>query len=440
MSLLFRLPTELIFHSLSFVPKPELKRLFQLDELFYCSDDQAGNDPYLQIRQEALANYYSYTSLIITNNEQLLTKRPVNSMVIDVSELLYLISHKVYIRPREISYVLFNIKQEPAKFMSFVQVLFQSDILAYLKLVTNILNVQIVLAKSKQLVNQLIIKNLFRYLNGLNYRINWFKIRYTGEGNQLNESYYSNLSIENLQLHLFNSVRLTEHLSRHSSCLLCENIKALDLSFNALSDLSMIAFPPSLVDLNLSNNNLIELTNSNFNWKNLVNLQTLNLSNNSLIRIDLNDRHSMTNYKLISLDLSGNNLVDVSFLSSMVLAQNLKRLNLARNLVTHVSRFPEQLVELNLMSNYLATLLDQITGNTFPKMLQVLNLSYCKIGHPSRDGDDQKSTKELTQEEVRNMLVGVERLHSANQILLDGNNFLQEGKNSICDFEEMELD
>ncbi|KAK6454740.1 uncharacterized protein RJT20DRAFT_60715 [Scheffersomyces xylosifermentans] len=438
MSIFFRLPVELIDRTLSFVPTEELQYLFELRSLLF-EPIEGISDPYLTLRHMALLNYYQGKNLILTNNVSFLSVSSPTSLNISINELCYLLGRGLIIRPKDISFILFNIRDDPSKFLSYIQVLFQTDILNYLKTATENFNVQIVLARNRQMINQLLIKNLFTYLNGLNYKINWFKIRYTGEGNHLEDSNYSNLTIQNLQLHLFNSQRLITHLSQHSSCLLCDNLKSLDLSFNALNDLSSIKFPPSLTNLNLSNNSLIELNNFNFNWKNLVNLESLDLSNNNLLRIVLPFRDFQAPYKLSSVDFSGNNLMDLSFLSKTPLFQNLEDINLSRNLITHLCRFPESVRNLNLTGNYLVTLLEQLNGKIFPSSLQKLDLSCCKVDGPYCTNEfGELERMYLTREGLFELVVGAEHLANIQWLNLEGNNFPSERSETqaICEFQQ----
>ncbi|KAK6197051.1 uncharacterized protein RJT21DRAFT_123470 [Scheffersomyces amazonensis] len=257
-----------------------------------------------------------------------------------------------------------------------------------------------VFVKKFNFFSQVLINKFFiEYFKVFEDRLNWFTIKDHVDVHFDNLYSFNHLiNIENLQLHMFNSKKLIQHLSStvvpdpmtaSSFGLLYSNLKSLDLSYNTLNDLTSIKFPSSLEYLNLSNNNIINLNNSTFNWKNLTNLKYLNLSNNTLVSFNLfntissNEFIEKEEYNLQKIDLSGNNLINLNFLSSKacVLFKNLTTIDLSRNLISDLVKFTGSLRSINLTGNYLDELNESHFDFSyyFPSNMTEINLSYCKL-------------------------------------------------------------
>ncbi|KAK6461115.1 hypothetical protein DFJ63DRAFT_216506 [Scheffersomyces coipomensis] len=391
---LFKLPLELINHTLSFLPAQELSRLFELDKLV---NEDNNHTSYNLIRNIGLYQYFNHKEIIITNNSSSVFYDNVKSLLLNINQLNYLIKHKIFISPRIISFILFN-ENVPSKPYSEDNLLLID--LNYFKLINSNFNIQMIFVKKFNIFNQILLDNFFNnYFNLFQQRLNWFSIKDHVDVHFDNLYSFNDLiNIENLQLHMFNSQKLINHLSiplpstdnsiSPNFCVLCSNLKSLDLSYNTLNDLSQINFPPSLNYLNLSNNNLINLNNSNFNWKNLTNLKHLNLTNNTLVNLNLFDSTNETNiptYALEKIDLSGNNLINLKFLSPSEycsLFQNLKTIDLSRNLITNLIKFPTSLTNIKLTGNYLTSLNYNFNPlEIFPETIHTLDLSYCKLNN-----------------------------------------------------------
>lgn len=393
---LFQLPKELLVHTLSFLQPDELASSFGLHELLYADD----GDPFTQIRQLALWAKYLDRNVAMSNN----VFEGLNQL--DLLHLKYLIKYNILIRPKEISFVLFDFTNYAGSYKYFEVI--NAYYLEYLKKFTDCFSIQLILVENVEIDNYLV-KSMFEPFNLNNFKINWFTIKYlpnsmTGNQqfdfedlNERNAEYRINdflknndgLMVENLKLHLFSSNNLLHHLrndpSSDNACFYCNSLKTIDFSYNNLKDddLQNINFPQLLEYLNLSNNNLCFLSNRNFNLTSLMNLKVLNISNNNIMQFNFNTNHlpSDHNYQLEHLDLSGNNLTDYQdlFKTNNLFFKNLTSIDLSRNLISKLSSFPSLLKRINLNGNHLNNFIKELNGEIFPKNLLELYISFCRI-------------------------------------------------------------
>ncbi|CUM45778.1 unnamed protein product [Debaryomyces fabryi] len=377
MNLFFLFPVELMEKTLSYLSPDELTCKFDLDNLIY----EKTFSSYHQVRQIAFSAKYQGTHVTISN------MNINNSLQLSDSQLRYIITKEMTIRPREISLVLFDCNS----IYSYTYINFMlSHYLKKLKLFTNRFNFQLNIYGDNLIGTELLLNAIFQHFICCDCTVNWFAINYKTvkqynefEKSLFSEKGYKNPSIENLKLSLFNSSKLRVYFAyfKNHNCHLCHNLKTLDLSYNNIDDefLARLYFPPLIQDLDLSNNNIYTLSDS-FNISNLNNLKKLDLSNNNLIKISISLGMSS---KLEVLVLSGNNLHNCNFLHKP-LFQNLVNLNLSRNLISNLANLPLSLKILDLSGNFLSSFFNEQTMNVFPESLVQLNLAWCKIGIDDR--------------------------------------------------------
>lgn len=377
MNLFFLFPVELMEKTLSYLSPDELTCKFDLDNLIY----EKTFSSYHQVRQIAFSAKYQGTHVTISN------MNINNSLQLSDSQLRYIITKEMTIRPREISLVLFDCNS----IYSYTYINFMlSHYLKKLKLFTNRFNFQLNIYGDNLIGTELLLNAIFQHFICCDCTVNWFAINYKTvkqynefEKSLFSEKGYKNPSIENLKLSLFNSSKLRVYFAyfKNHNCHLCHNLKTLDLSYNNIDDdfLARLYFPPLIQDLDLSNNNIYTLSDS-FNISNLNNLKKLDLSNNNLIKISISVGMSS---KLEVLVLSGNNLHNCNFLHKP-LFQNLVNLNLSRNLISNLANLPLSLKILDLSGNFLSSFFNEQTMNVFPESLVQLNLVWCKIGIDDR--------------------------------------------------------
>ncbi|KRZ98877.1 uncharacterized protein AC631_05365 [Debaryomyces fabryi] len=363
--------------TLSYLSPDELTCKFDLDNLIY----EKTFSSYHQVRQIAFSAKYQGTHVTISN------MNINNSLQLSDSQLRYIITKEMTIRPREISLVLFDCNS----IYSYTYINFMlSHYLKKLKLFTNRFNFQLNIYGDNLIGTELLLNAIFQHFICCDCTVNWFAINYKTvkqynefEKSLFSEKGYKNPSIENLKLSLFNSSKLRVYFAyfKNHNCHLCHNLKTLDLSYNNIDDefLARLYFPPLIQDLDLSNNNIYTLSDS-FNISNLNNLKKLDLSNNNLIKISISLGMSS---KLEVLVLSGNNLHNCNFLHKP-LFQNLVNLNLSRNLISNLANLPLSLKILDLSGNFLSSFFNEQTMNVFPESLVQLNLAWCKIGIDDR--------------------------------------------------------
>lgn len=370
----FHLPDEIKFHVLSFLSPEDLTYSFDLDSLHYCEKDNR----YRQIQHMALLQKYNEERIIITNNHSFDIIQPLQLSPI---QLQYFIRNKIVIKPKDYSFILFNIDSEPsmAQFAAYI-----NNYLWYLKLCTNVFNFLLVLLGSK-LIND---THIHKFLSPLGkFEINRFTIKYHPGSKKPKTAFpqealpekYTRITVRNLKLHLFNCNELLSHLNCDKKCYMCDNLTSLDLSYNNIDDtsLSEITFPVSLKCLNLSDNNITSLNRTNFKLGSAQQLEILNLSNNNIMRISYPECTELK--KLNSLNLSGNQITNLEFLQSSIL-KHVKILNISRNMITQLHLFPINCRKINLSRNYINQ--EQLLKIAlFPKVLQELNLSWCRISY-----------------------------------------------------------
>lgn len=449
--MIFLLPLELLDLTFTFLNPSELKRLFQLDDfieftptLKYNEFAQPYDSAYRVIRHLALKNYYRHlvmSSFTDVGNFQ-------------IHELQYLIKNQIVIHPKDISFVVasdgvdfvrkfcvyskwLNLYRKEINLelvfageeeVDLVNEVFEALVRSGCEI--NKLKVKRVLAMGTQvsLVEDDELEDLIELADPQDYQDNQdsltdsrSQIPIDGFSNLvvLNEtsnshdtsSYNFSIQVKNLQLHLFDSSAIINHLELNSSCFLCDNLVTLDLSYNTLNDLSQIKFPSTLVELNFSNNNLLSL--SSFKWTDLTNLKVLNLANNNLMSIDLSDRMYLTEegtrfpYSLAHLNLSGNNLLELNL--NYKLFTELEDIDLSRNCITKLSKFPSKLLKINLTGNYMSSFFEELNGEIFPKNLEELNISFCKIDY------NKCNTQELVAK-----LLKLEKLEKLRVLRLSG--------------------
>jgi hypothetical protein len=427
--MIFLLPLELLDLTFTFLDPSELKRLFQLDEFIECTPTlkcgefaQPYDSAYRVIRHLALKNYYRHlvmSSFTAVGNFQ-------------IHELQYLIKNQIVIHPKDISFVVASDGVDfVRKFCVYSK---------WLNLYSKEINLELVFAGEEEVnlvnevfealirsgceINKLKVKRVL--VMGTQVRLiedeeledlieladpqdlqdssaanlqnnqdsltqipidgfdNLVVLNETSNSHEFHTSSYNfRIQVKYLQLHLFDSSAIINHLKLNSSCFLCDNLATLNLSYNTLNDLSQIKFPSTLVELNLSNNYLLSL--SSLKWTDLTNLKVLNLANNNLMSIDLSDRRVTREeensfpYSLAHLNLSGNNLLELNL--NCKLFTELEDIDLSRNCLTQLSKFPAKLLKINLTGNYISSFFEQLNGEIFPKNLDELNISFCKIDY-----------------------------------------------------------
>lgn len=347
----FRLPPELRQLTLQFLPDHDLDVLFQLHHLLQ------PPDAYLIVRNQALAARYHRLKLVMSNDRNLGN--------FTLADLQYLIENRIFIQPADITFAVYDFTNYPV-LVEYMRSLFR-EYLPYLVKFTTDFNIRLILTENVTLDNSLL-RFAFEPLCSPQYNVNWFTIKYLpGTGRTTRENSVemdlnlllastNEICIENLQLHLFSSSNLLKHLVDTDGCFYCENLRTLDLSYNNLTEWSLrnLKFPETLQLLNLSNNQLHHLSNSNFQHRNLTNLKVLNLSNNNLRKVELHDyREAAGPYQLEHLDLSGNILSEYGGMFQSSFFANLKSVNLSLNLIEKVSSFPSLVTSIDLSGNYL---------------------------------------------------------------------------------------
>lgn len=393
--ILFQLPKELIVHTLSFLEPDDVTKCFGLDEILMDTSD----DPFLAIKHYAIHAKYLNRQVIMSN--AILDK----FSQLSITKLKYLIKHNIIINPKEISFVLFDVTKfdEPMKF--FRNIL--QSYFFHLEHYTSNFSIQLILTENFEIDHNLI-KTILEPFNSNNSKISWFTIKYNPIAHKRRDIYdgyveeremlnlpYCELNdfldtnggfnIENLKLRLFNSIKLINQLSNKFSCFNCNSLKTLDLSYNGLNDYSLlkINFPKLLNYLDLSNNNLCFVSNTNFNLTPLENLISLNIANNNIMKFRFNT-NSLTfenNFKLRYLNLSGNNLQGYTdlFTPNNKIFSNLLEIDLSRNMIKEISPFPILLKSINLKGNYLTYSTHEMIGKTFPCHLHELHINFCRV-------------------------------------------------------------
>lgn len=370
----FALPHELQQLTLQFLSLNDLDRLFELPALSH----SISSHPYLIVRHQALAAKYASESLVLSND--------VNLATIGFDQLDYLISHRIFISPKDVTLAVFDFTNYSCS-IAYIRTVF-STYLPVLEKYTRNFRIRLILVESVALDNSFL-RLLFEPFCSPLLNVNWFTIKYLPGFNKNHQhrsgemslvhliNSASDIAIENLELHLFDSSNLVHHLVDTSGCFYCENLTTLDVSFNNLTEWSLasIKFPATLQHLNLSNNQLRELSNTSFHHQPLTSLRTLNLSNNNLMRIDLHDYRVGPNgpYVLESVNMSGNILSDYDGIFKGLFFRGIKEVDLSLNMINKVSKFPASVTSIDLSGNYLRLNFDTINA-IFPEGLRKLSL------------------------------------------------------------------
>lgn len=379
MEVFFSIPVELQKHTLTFLEPCELDHLFSLGSLQ--PSEPQFTDAYTQTRHLALAAKFHNKKVVLSNNEKLAT--------ISFQELDYLLVHNISIAPLEITFAFFDFTNYSQTF-AFTKFLF-NRYLRRLRNFTSNFNIRLILVENVPLENEFL-KSVFQPLcrGGLNVL---FTIKYapgfsqdlnTLRANEIEVSMakflgeYSEIAVESLLLHLFDSNNLIKHFVANNGCFYCQGLRVLDLSYNNLSDmhLASMEFPAGLQHLNLSNNQLQLIDNNTFSYKNLTSLRSLDLSNNNIMNIRLqNTLDTMQTYQLRQLKLSGNILASYESLADCSFFNNVRNLDLSRNLLDTLTPIIPHVNVLDLTGNYFA-LSSHAVKNIFPPELEVLKINF----------------------------------------------------------------
>ena len=372
MVMLLRFPDEILVQILSYVPAK------QLSDVFLLQSDSIANSYYRN-----LALYAKYF-----NTRTIMDGRRNGSL--SFTELDRLVRNGVSIKPREISLVLTGTMNHQGGLQLWMQDLPLACVIAryhhYLSRLQTNFNVKLVIVRHAVLLVapfSVCQHGTFKALIAtLNYNVKSLSIEFSSLGKNLaprplfvshsahaeHESACSllpSINLATLKLHFFSSSALMSHL-RLNSCLFCDTLHSLDLSYNCINDtqIAQIQFPPLLRSLNLSNNELTYLS-----FKVDDNLECLNLSNNSLVRL------TTSKNKIRHLNVSCN-LLKREAISGLEAFTQLESLDLSRNMISNLFnvKFPK-MKKLSLSGNHI----DYITQNCIPELVQEIDLSYCRI-------------------------------------------------------------
>ncbi|RLV93638.1 hypothetical protein JA1_002361 [Spathaspora sp. JA1] len=391
--LFFKLPTELIRFTLSLLSPQEIDHLFSINEIFSCP--AVPNDPYFKIRLIALQEYFSNRKLILSNSDyHIYDLEDVN---ITLQQLEFLKRENIMVNPREFSiFINYRITDE----VNFIE-----KHKSLIKFVTSwSTKIKLQLEGTDEPENQYLIEEILCSIADIDYKLDLLSLKHGGRSPKLESSDFT-INVTNLKLQLggCHEFLYTIHTKE---CF--KNVTSLDLSYNGISDISRIKFPPSLINLNLSNNTIFVINDSSFDWKGLVNLETLDLSNNNIHHFSLRGT-SENSYQLTRLKLSGNHLTIVPKLYQSKLFHKLIDLDLSRNMLCGLHKFPGCLIKLSLRGNYLSQFHSQASGDIFPKTLTHLDLSHCRI-----------CCQLLTTQDISNHLVTVEKLYRLSDLQIEG--------------------
>lgn len=370
----FALPPELQQVTLQFLPPDDLDRLFDLTSLSHKNSPHA----YLIVRHQALAAKYYCKSLVFSNELRLET--------ISYDQLDYLILHRIHLSPKDVTLAVFDFTNYSTS-IAYIRSLI--TYLPELEKYTCDFRIRLILVENVPLDN-LFIRQLFEPF-GSHLDVSWFTIKFLPGFSTIKQPENSNfhfhnhidnnianeIAIENLQLQLFDSTNLVNHLVNSSGSFYCDHLTTLDISFNNLTDcdLRRLRFPATLHYLNLSNNQLCELSSSSFHHQSLTNLKKLDLSNNNLMQIDLHDSRSQLNgpYMLEAVNFSGNVLSDYSGMFRSLFFMNINEVDLSLNMITNVTKFPPSVTTIDLSGNYLRLSFGAM-NDIFPQGLRKLSL------------------------------------------------------------------
>lgn len=401
MSILAQLPTELIHQVFRQIPKDELELMFELNSL---SKNEEHDLSFQNVRNIALYERYYHQKLFLTNLPQFYTTAEVDSLCLSSDDLDYLIKHQIYIKPKLISLIIYN--TGPFDCMDYA-----NTMLVYYKFISHLtadFNIQLVLIENCSERESAFINKISQ----LEIRVNWFAInnrRCLGRSRESNipnqQSSTSifpdnegppRLSAQNLKINLFNANSLVSQVELKKNTSLWLNLKMVDLSYNNIDDywLAQIDLPETIEVLNLSNNSLRGINRYNFNLTKLPNLRELILDNNNITSISFcqGERYDIDGgeddvaadithpyMSLTKLSIMGNHLFDTKFLLDPCLYK-LKQVDISRNLISKLHKFPPRLTHIDLNGNYLTRFFTHAEWHLFPcPNLIHLNLANCKI-------------------------------------------------------------
>ncbi|CAH2354382.1 hypothetical protein CLIB1423_16S01442 [[Candida] railenensis] len=389
--LLLSFPDEILVNILHFLAPDELENIFLL-----------RNDPSLpKSYYQNLALYSKfYKSNTVVKDAPIHSARNASYLNhLTFKDLEYLVRHNIFIRPKEINFVVCGRLQNRGSleldsnltvqraFPSYETVLKYSR---YFRSLTTKFKVKILVTQAHQdgdtghldRYNNYKGENtsFMSFLRIFDSRINQLSIEYRfGRKEELQfTNFQSDIAtaitddscvIDHLKLHMFDSAALVSNL-QSNSCFVCNHLQSLDLSYNNMtdSDLSKIRFPTSITNVNLSNNLI-----SSVRFELWDNLESLNLSNNHISDLSSLGTNTPLNIKHLNLacnDLKSNSIKSINNLNM------LETLDLSRNLITYsVQITMPRLTKLNLSGNNLRHLFK----HHIPSSVSELDISYCKV-------------------------------------------------------------
>lgn len=368
METFFRIPAEIRQEVLFRLSAEDLEKVFSLRSL------PSVAYPYITVVHQALAAWYSHQDLVISD--------ATSEIFFSLSDLNYLIKHQILIVARSVSFVLHvTLERDVPCMLSLWQKYFH-----VLQRSTKSLNIHVLL--NENVLSCFLMPESWLGLFSISsFKVNWLTIKYsTGAVSEHSNFVISEaktncgngkvLGPENLKLQFFNPEKLLRHIAHSKKCHLYTNLKTIDLSFNNITDedLGRIEFLETLEQINLLNNSILVLNNSNFSFDKLFKLRILNLSNNNIRHFQLRDLPEQTSFLLKDLDLSGNVLGEYSTILNCRLFERIENLNLSNNLISQLSPFPECVRHLDLCGNRYC-LADQNVVGIFPRNLELLHLS-----------------------------------------------------------------
>ena len=172
------------------------------------------------------------------------------------------------------------------------------------------------------------------------------------------------------------------------------SLESLDLSNNKISNIDYIydAFinNKTLITLNLSNNKISSIDSLSENIKdNTINIENLDLSNNNIDDVSYLFYALKNNKTLINLNLSNNKISNIDYIYEAFKSnKTLTTLNLSYNKISSIDSLSKliknnnTIKELNLTSNYLddiSILLDALINNSSIKILDLCNTNINNI-------------------------------------------------------------
>lgn len=387
--LLLSFPDEILVNILHYLAPDELENIFLLR-----SDPSLPKSYYQNL---ALYSKFYKSNTVVKDAPIHAARNPSYLNHLTFKDLEYLVRHNIYIRPKEINFVVCGRLQNQGSleldsnltvqraFPSYETVLKYST---YFRSLTTNFKVKILITQTQNADTghrdrfhntQGENTSFMSFLRIFNSRINQLSIEYRfGHKEELQFTNFHIASaitdescvIDHLKLHMFDSAALVSNL-QSNSCFVCNHLQSLDLSYNNMtdSDLSKIRFPTLITNVNLSNNLIGSLCFEL--WDNLV---SLNLSNNHISELtSLGTTSASLNIK--HLNLACNDLKSSSIRSINNLKM-LETLDLSRNLITYSIQITiPRLTKLNLSGNNLRHLFK----HHIPSLVSELDISYCKV-------------------------------------------------------------